>query len=118
MEQKSKKKLIVIVIVAIVLVIGVAVGVRIYNDVKDQNEMEKHSEAIEAYNLTKVKDSVTIYIMEEVMNSNGTKSVEQVVAQLYTENGWASDAKEKLNLDEKIDLNKYRLTSAGTVEVK
>lgn len=91
-------------------------GLDIFKYIEEQEAM--YEEAEKQWELSWMQDSVTIYIMEEVMNSDGTKTVEQVVAQLYTENGWASDAKEKLNLDEKIDLNKYRLTSAGTVEVK
>lgn len=115
MEQKGNKKILIIVILAIILVIGVAVGIRVYNDVQ-QDPMEELAK--QKYTLATLKDAVTIYIMEEVMKSNGTKTTKQVVTELYNENGWTNDAKKKLKLDEDIDLSKYILTENGTVEAK
>lgn len=119
MEQKGNKKILIIVILAIILVIGVAVGIRVYNDVQ-QDPMEELAK--QKYTLATLQDHVTIYIMEEVMKSNGTKI--EVVSELYNENGWTNDAKEKLKIKElkidgkDIDLSKYILTENGTVEAK
>ena len=119
MEQKGNKKILIIVILAIILVIGVAVGIRVYNDVQ-QDPMEELAK--QKYTLATLQDAVTIYIMEEVMKSNGT--IIEVVSELYNENGWTDDAKEKLKIKElkidgkDIDLSKYILTKDGTVEAK
>ena len=75
-----------------------------------------YEEAEKEYALSWVQDSVVIYIMNE-MYEDETKTIEEIIAQIYNENGWTDDAKEKLELEEDIDLSKYRLTKDGIVEL-
>ena len=91
-------------------------GLDIFGYIAEQDAM--YEEAENEYELSWVQDSVTLYIMNEIYAYSGeTKSVEQIVAQIYNENGWTEDAKEKLGLEEEdIDLNNYRLTATGVVE--
>lgn len=88
-----------------------------FDMVKYMQEQEAmYEEAQKRYELSWVQDSVTIYVMNEVANNQG-KTVEQVIAEIYNENGWTEDAKEKLDLEDEIDLSKYTLTKNGVVEL-
>lgn len=91
-------------------------GLDIFGYIAEQDAM--YEEAEKEYELSWVQDSVTLYIMNEIYAYSGeTKTVEQIVAQIYNENGWTEDAKEKLGLEEEdIDLSNYRLTATGVVE--
>ena len=86
----------------------------IFGYIAEQEAM--YEEAEKEYALSWVQDSVTFYIMNE-MYENENKTIEEIIAQIYNENGWTDDAKEKLELEEDIDLSKYRLTKDGIVEL-
>ena len=86
----------------------------IFGYIAEQEAM--YEEAEKEYALSWVQDSVTFYIMNE-MYEDEAKTIEEIIAQIYNENGWTDDAKEKLELEEDIDLSKYRLTKDGIVEL-
>lgn len=81
-------------------------------------EQEANRENLtQAYEIYLLQEAVTAYISDEIVKDN-TKSVKQVVSQIYNKNGWSINASEELNLQEEINLSKYIVTNEGNIKIK
>lgn len=90
-------------------------GLDIVNYMLEQEA--NYDQLIQEYEIYLLQEAVTTYISAEIEKDN-TKSVKQVVSQIYNKNGWDIEASDVLNLQEEITLSKYIVTNEGNIEVK
>lgn len=90
-------------------------GLDIVNYMLEQEA--NYDQLMQEYEIYLLQEAVTTYISAEIEKDN-TKSVKQVVSQIYNKNGWNIKASDVLNLQEEINLSKYMVTNEGNIEVK